>query len=130
MEIPINADVTCLDGPCGHSTHVILMPATEKITHLVVDNGAFPATEFMVPIEMVKESSPGRILLNCTCAEVAKLPVFDKVEYIPFDISGIAGGSYMMWPYYSPATTNVRKEKDHIPANELVIRKRRGSGSL
>ena len=123
MEIPINANVHCLDGLYGHSTHVILMPASEKITHLVVENDEFPATEFMVPIEMVKGSSPEKIELSCTCEEASKLPVFDKVEFIPFDVSGIAGGSYLMWPYYNPASGYVRKEKEHIPANELVIRR-------
>jgi sporulation protein YlmC with PRC-barrel domain len=123
MEIPINAKIQCQDGPFGRSTHVILMPASEKITHLVVENGGFPATEYMVPVEMVKESSPELIELKCNCEEVTKLPIFDKVEFIPFDISGVTGGAYMMWPYYVPVNAYTRKEKDHIPANELVIRR-------
>ena len=41
MDIPINAKASCSDGPCGQSTHVILMPTTEKITHLVISNGLF-----------------------------------------------------------------------------------------
>ena len=49
MDIPINAKVICTDGPCGHSTHVVLMPATEKITHLVVNKEVFPEAEYLVP---------------------------------------------------------------------------------
>ncbi len=66
MDIPINARVNCLDGPCGRSTHVILMPVKEKITHLVVSNEVFPPTEFMIPIELVGKTTSELIQLNCT----------------------------------------------------------------
>ena len=36
MDIPINAKVSCSDGLFGQTTHVIIMPTTEKITHVVV----------------------------------------------------------------------------------------------
>jgi hypothetical protein len=126
MDIPINAKVSCTDGPGGHSTHVILMPTTEKITHLVVRSGLFPETEFMVSIDHVIESTPELIRLDCTCDELSRMPVYDHVEFIPFDVSGLSMGSYLQWPYYVPETTFIRKEKEHIPANELVIR--RGAG--
>jgi sporulation protein YlmC with PRC-barrel domain len=126
MDIPINAKVSCLDGPCGQTTHVILMPTSEKITHLVVSNGLFPATEFLISIDHVTESTPELIKLNCTVAEVSKMPVFAQVEFIPLDMSGMPFGGYMQWPYYVPETAFIRKEREHIPANELVIR--RGAG--
>ena len=34
MDIPINAEVSCLDGPCGRTTNLILNPTTEEITHV------------------------------------------------------------------------------------------------
>ncbi len=123
MDIPINARVNCSDGVGGRSTHVILMPATEKITHLVISNEAFPPTEFMVSIEHVEESTPEMIRLNCTKEELSKMPVFDQMEFIPFDTSGLSAGSFMQWPYYVPDTRFIRIEKEHIPVNELVIRR-------
>ena len=36
MDIPLNVDVHCPDGRCGRSTHIIINPATEQVTHLVV----------------------------------------------------------------------------------------------
>jgi len=126
MDIPINAKISCTDGPCGHSTHVVLMPTTEKITHLVVNKEVFPETEYLVPIEHVTESTPEMIRLDCSCAELEKMPVFDKVTFLPYNLIGLTAGSYMVWPYYAPETPVIRKEKEHIPANELVIR--RGAG--
>ena len=66
------------------------------------------------------------IRLDCICAELEKMPVFDTVTFLPYDLIGLTAGSYMAWPYYMPETPVIRKEKDHIPANELVIR--RGAG--
>jgi hypothetical protein len=109
MEIPITAKVNCSDGPYGHITHVILMPTTEKITHLVVNNELFPSSEFLVPIDLAIESMQELIRLNCTCDELSKMPIFDEMEFVPFDISGLAMGSYMQWPYYVPETAFIRK---------------------
>ena len=123
MDIPINAKVNCLDGPCGRSTHVILMPVKEKITHLVVSNEVFPPTEFMIPIELVGTTTSEMIQLNCTSEEVSNMPVFDQIEFIPYDISGLTLGAYMQWPYYVPEAAVIRREKEHIPAGELAIRR-------
>jgi hypothetical protein len=123
MDIPIDAKVSCTDGPCGHSTHVVLMPTNEKITHLVVDNELFPAIEFLVSVDHIAVSTPESIRLDCTLEEFSKMPVFDKAAFLPYDMIGLTAGSYVVWPYYVPETPVIRKEKDHIPANELVIRR-------
>ncbi len=36
MEIPLNAQVECTDGVCGHSACVLINPVTDQVTHLVV----------------------------------------------------------------------------------------------
>jgi sporulation protein YlmC with PRC-barrel domain len=123
MDIPIIAKVSCTDGPCGHSTHVVLMPTTEKITHLVVDNEIFPSTEYLVSVDHVAESIPDSIRLDCTCEELSKMPIFDRVVFLPYDLGGFTAGSYMAWPYSAPEILPSRKEKEHIPANEIAIRR-------
>ena len=123
MDLPINAKVSCLDGPCGHSTRVILMPATEKITHLVVNNELYPATEFMIPVEHIAESTPELIRLDCTSTEVSKMPVFNQVEFIPSNLTGFSAFAYMMWPYYPLGVSYIEIDNDSIPANELAIRR-------
>jgi Methyltransferase domain len=40
--IPVNAEVRCTDGTCGHSTCVLINPITNKVTHLVVKEAVSP----------------------------------------------------------------------------------------
>jgi hypothetical protein len=117
MDIPINAKVNCLEGPCGHSVLVILKPTTQEITHVVISNDSSPETEYLVSVDRIAESTPDRIRLNCSRAELSKMPVFAKEEFIP------TAGSYMMWPYYPLAAAYITVEKEHIPADELAIRR-------
>ncbi len=123
MEIPINAKVNCSDGPCGRSTRLIVKPSTEEITHLVVSNEQFRETEYLVPIDRVIESTPNLIRLDCSSKALAEMQVFDQVEFIPFDFVGIAGGRYLMWPYYAPSASFVTLQKEHVPEGEFVIRR-------
>jgi sporulation protein YlmC with PRC-barrel domain len=123
MDVSINAKVICLDGPAGHVTHVILKPTTEKITHLVIGNGLYPETRFIVPIEHVSKSSLDQIQLDCKVTDVAKMPIFDRIQFIASDLSSYQGNPYLMWPYFSPEVPYVHIEGEHIPAGELVIRR-------
>lgn len=125
MDIPINSKVSCLDGFTGQSTHVILMPTTEKITHVVVVTGSYPETGYLVPVDRILGSTHDLIRLNCTREELLKMPIFDQVEFIPADASSDKNTS-MLWPFFTPEAAYIRVEEENIPANELVIR--RGAG--
>ena len=52
MDIPINAEVRCADGPCGRSTYVVIDPASRQITHVVVKEDGFPFAERLVPLDL------------------------------------------------------------------------------
>ena len=126
MDIPINAKVSCTDGHGGQSTHVILMPTTEKITHVVVSNELFPEIEYLVSLDHIADSTPDLIRLNCSREQLLKMPVYDRMNFLPSDLSGFDADAYMMWPYYAPKAFRLRLEDEEIPANELSIR--RGAG--
>ena len=123
MDISIDAKVNCSDGPCGQSILVILKPTTQEITHLVISNQSIPETEYLVPIDHIAESTPDKIRLNCSIEELSQLPVFARSEFIPSDLIGFPGSSYMMWPYYVPLASYITPEQEHIPAGELTIRR-------
>jgi hypothetical protein len=123
MDISIHAKVSCTDGPCGETTHVILKPTSEEITHLVINNETFPETEYLVAIGHVADSTSKHIRLDCSLKELSEMPIFDKVEFVPSVLTGYYGTPYMMWPYYAPEITTIKLEKDHIPADELSIRR-------
>ena len=126
MDISINAKVSCLDGPCGQSMLVILNPTTQEITHLVISNQSIPETEYLVSIDHIAESTPDNIRLNCSIEELTQMPIFARSEFVPSDLNGFSGSSYMMWPYYVPLAAYITPEQEHIPAGELAIR--RGAG--
>jgi sporulation protein YlmC with PRC-barrel domain len=118
MDIPLNVKVSCSDGSCGRTTNLILMPINGEITHVVVGDGSYPETGYLVPIDRIAESTPESIHLNCSQAELSKLPVFNQVEFIPSGLS-----SSMLWPYATPAAGFIMIENEHIPANELAVRR-------
>jgi hypothetical protein len=126
MEIPIKADVICSDGLFGQSTHVILMPNTEEITHIVAASSTYPEIEYLVPIDHIVYSSLDLIRLNCMRGDILKMPVFNQVEFIPTG-NDVGANQYMLWPYYyAPESAFIEVEKDNIPSNEVAIR--RGAG--
>jgi hypothetical protein len=123
MDISVNAKVNCSDGPAGQCTSVIIQPNIKKITHLVVRGEKFLDNDYLISLDHVVESTPEKILLNCSQEELEKMPVFNTTEFIPSDVTGYTGGPYMMWPYYAPMAPYVTIEKEHIPADELVMRR-------
>ena len=116
MDIPLNAKVSCLDGPCGKSLCLVIMPTNEEITHVVIGDGLFPETEYLVPVDRIAKSTPETILLNCNQQDLSKMSVFNQVEFIP-------SGSSMMWPYATPGAGFIEIDHEHVPANELAVRR-------
>jgi len=123
MDIPLNAKVSCLDGPCGQSTFLVLMPTNEEITHVVVRDDSFPETEYLVPIDRIAESTPESIHLNCNREELSKMPIFKQMEFIPSDSNDIHESSYLFWPFVTPESYGITIENEHIFVNELAVRR-------
>jgi hypothetical protein len=72
MNVPIGAQVYCGNELCGRSTHVILNPMTNKVTHIVVEQEELLPTDRMVPIEWLEASTAHQLVLRCSKAELAK----------------------------------------------------------
>jgi sporulation protein YlmC with PRC-barrel domain len=123
MDISINAKVYCSDGPCGQIRRVIIKPTQEEITHLVISNEMIPEIEYLVPIGRVTDSTSSLIRLSSSREELSNMPIFDKTEFVPAFMTTFNGLPYMMWPYYASMFPNIPLEKEHIPADELVIRR-------
>ena len=66
-DIPLNVVVACTNGNCGTSSHVIINPLSQVITHIVVQNEKFPdSNKRLVSIEKIIDTTPKLIQLNCT----------------------------------------------------------------
>ncbi len=122
MDLPLNVEVRCSDGPCGKSNCVILNPITDQITHLAVEGNTFPYVKRLVPIEKIKKTTPEAIELSCDIYEYVTMPEFIQSEFI---IPSPYGGneqipSTMLFPY-SMVLGTITIEHERIPPNELAI---------
>ncbi len=126
MEIPIDAEVTCADGPAGDTICVIVDPIREQITHVVVQESRSEYIEHLVPISAVAEATVHHVRLRCTQAELAALPNFlqRRFKREPMPFMGYPAERYLVWPYVLPdgdgmALLPVRHEL--IPDHELAL---------
>ena len=133
MEIPLQAQVECTDGICGHSIYVLIDPLVEQVTHLVVKEDFSPNTEYIVPVDVISTTIADTIQLRCSKAELEKMDPFVQTEYIAEKLPDrdfvYAGGAYEMgsyyyMPYVTPEiTVQVPVERRQIPLGELAVRR-------
>ena len=100
MDIPLDVEVRCTDGPCGKSAAIIVDPKTEQVTHVVVEADG---TRYLVPVEAIAGSAPDQIQLGWTREELTAAARFEKVALgddgtTPLEMPGMTGAS-MAWPY-------------------------------
>ncbi|MEJ2737053.1 MAG: PRC-barrel domain-containing protein [Anaerolineae bacterium] len=125
MDIAIDADVQCTDGPGGRSTYIVLNPVTRRVTHVVVQEDSFPHLERLVPVEMVAETSPDRIHLTCTQQGLHGLEAFIETEFLPgeFPYATYGLNEFRLWPYVLPDDELVPLEHERVPPGELAVRR-------
>jgi sporulation protein YlmC with PRC-barrel domain len=125
MEIPLNVEVHCTDGHCGRSTHIILNPVTEQVSHLVVNPKQSSAAERLVSVKLVANTAAEVILLNCTKEEFSKLEPFNQPDFIYTDLPQHASGPNLtlLWPYVAPVKRIVDDKVRRIPPGELAVRR-------
>lgn len=66
--------VEAIDGRIGRIDELIFDPATQRATHIVVKRGGLFAEDVVIPVEMVAEVTPERVLVKATREDLAKLP--------------------------------------------------------
>jgi sporulation protein YlmC with PRC-barrel domain len=71
-QFTIGARASCTDGHCGEVRRLIIDPATDTVTHLVIQPGHRQQAGRLVPVYLV-EATDGEIRLRCTLAEFGKL---------------------------------------------------------
>ena len=71
-QFTLGARASCTDGHCGEVRRLIIDPATEIVTHLVIQPGHRQEAGRLVPVRLV-ETADGDIRLRCTRAEFGEL---------------------------------------------------------
>lgn len=123
MYIPINAKVYCQDKIYGYTQAVILNPASDVITHLVVKENKRPHIERLVPIDMIDASLTDNIHLKFNETKLQSLPPFFDVEYIQTTIPHYTQvhDMYHMEPIVMNEKKFVEERLYHIPSDELAV---------
>ena len=123
MEFPLNADVHCSDGRCGRSSYIVLNPATEQITHIVVREKQPSRIERLVPVTLVASTAAEVIVLTCTLEEFSNLEPFNQTHFIHGDLPHHATDPSltMLWPYAVPAKRTVDEKIRPIAPGELAV---------
>jgi uncharacterized protein YrrD len=113
----------CTDGPAGHLTDVILDPARDVVTHLVVEMKGFGHPHHLVPVSLLQASSARQVQLHCTAAELAQTEFFTATEPVPVDASTawMMADEMMTWPLAYPEFATLLLEHERVPPGELAV---------
>jgi sporulation protein YlmC with PRC-barrel domain len=127
----IGAKASCSDGPCGEVRRMIVDPATDTVTHLVIEPGHGRHPGRLVPLDLVDTAS-GEIRLRCTLVEFGKLDHAEHKERvggrdvgpaIPVVRPGPVGALSMQAPGASPLSRPARFiVQEVVPAGETQVR--------
>ena len=130
-QFAIGAKASCSDGPCGEVRRLIVDPATDTVTHLVIEprHGRHPGR--LVPLDLVDTTS-GEIRLRCTRAEFGKLKPAEQKKLVegrdgglttPLVRPGPVGALSMQAPGGSPMSRPARFiVQEVVPAGETQVR--------
>ena len=85
-EFAMGATASCVDGPGGKVSRVIIDPATETVTHLVIEPKHRMGLGRLVPLDLV-DTTGGGLSLRCTVEEFGNLEPAEEAE-LAEDVTG------------------------------------------
>jgi hypothetical protein len=117
-QFTIGARASCTDGHCGEVRRLIIDPATETVTHLVIQTGHRHEPGRLVPMDMI-DTAADEVRLRCTIAEFANLEPAEEREFVEgagAGISGMPGGP----PVGIPKPEKIVVQ-DVVPVGEIEV---------
>lgn len=122
MDLPMKALVYTGAGTCGESVCVVINPATDQVTDVVIELTHPAGCQVMVPLQLIHEVTEDGIGLDLTCDELHQLPEFRRTDFYEVEVPAeFAGGPFVMWPYVVPEAHEIPVGTEMLPANELAI---------
>ena len=79
-QFTIGAKARCSDGECGEVRRIVVDPATDTVTHLVIEPEHQPEHARLVPVDLAGTAAGG-ISLRCTLAEFGQLGHAEEREF-------------------------------------------------
>nr|MBN1228159.1 PRC-barrel domain-containing protein [Anaerolineae bacterium] len=125
MDLPLDVEIYCTDGLCGHSTRAVIDPIARTVTHLVVKKQHGARIQVLVPVEMVTKTSEDRIVLRCQGSDLIFMESFLEVEFLPTDepFNPYAPEQVVFWPYVLPDEAALPVMVENLPPDEVSIRR-------
>ena len=117
-EFAMGAMASCVDGPGGKVARVIIDPATDTVTHLVIEPGHRLWASRLVPLNLV-ETKAGGIRLRCTVAEFGRLEAAEETQLV----DDLTGGLGLGGPFTPMGVSSVGQAvlQDVVPPGEAGI---------
>ena len=125
MRIRLTASLHCSDGPYGSVTHVIVAPATRRITHLAaIEPGLWPV-ERLIPTVLIGESTPRAIVLRCTRAELERLIALSELGRSRYAHAAcvLDDEADLSWSLEFPEETALTVPREIVPPGEVAVHK-------
>jgi sporulation protein YlmC with PRC-barrel domain len=117
-EFAMGATASCVDGPGGKVSRLIVDPATETVTHLVIQPKHALGVGRLVPLDLV-DTTAGDIRLRCTVEEFGGLEPAQETELIDDVTASLGtGGLNPAMGIMSPVQTMVQ---DVVPLGEADV---------
>ena len=99
----------------GTVNRFVLDPATNEVTHIVIQKGWLVPEDKVVPFEMVSSATDERVVLSEEVGDFDKLPPFEETQFVraadeePGDPTPAADPAYGYTPayYWYPAQSNI-----------------------
>jgi len=128
-EIPLGAEVACLDGPCGKTISIVINPTNKSVTHVVVrDKTLGVDPERLIPIEHLGEATEKRVRLNIRRDEMTRMEPFVTTRYIKTKqvdfMESYIGHDFDLYlmPYATPMkTVYTQVAEKQVPPGELAV---------
>ena len=79
----IGADVRCADGGCGEVRCLVIDPAEDSVTDLVVEEPHRQGLGQLVPLDEVAAATGEAVRLRCSVAEFWQLKPADETQFLP-----------------------------------------------
>jgi hypothetical protein len=116
-EFAMGATASCVDGPGGRVSRVIIDPATETVTHLVIEPKHRLGVGRLVPLDLV-DTTAGDISLRCTVAEFDGLEAAQEAGLIDDVTGGLGLGGMNAMGVTTPVPVIL---EDVVPLGEAEV---------